>query len=255
MLCRQQTHSCLSLLMRSSSKWIFSIPLTLRNEAISSSPKTMKATWLCLAHGMPSIVEHLPSTSATRLPHTRNALKAPARPARNLSRRLQNWMRRMMIHALRKVGKIGMLRPSAVSRMHERAWKIWVISNGKDFMPTPINLVFSYARADNKLREKLEQQLSILKRQGYISTWHAACILPGEPIAKEIVRHMQEAHIILLLVSPAFLASDYCYGHEMKMALRRHEAEEVHIIPVLFRPTFGWQNTPFGQLQMLPSDG
>ncbi len=122
-------------------------------------------------------------------------------------------------------------------------------------MPTPINLVFSYARADNKLREKLEQQLSILKRQGYISTWHAACILPGEPIAKEIVRHMQEAHIILLLVSPAFLASDYCYGHEMKMALRRHEAEEVHIIPVLFRPTFGWQNTPFGQLQMLPSDG
>ncbi len=50
------------------------------------------------------------------------------------------------------------------------------------------------------------------------------------------------------------MASDYCYGIEMKRAMERHEREETIVIPVILRPVY-WQGTPFGKLQALPTDG
>jgi hypothetical protein len=57
----------------------------------------------------------------------------------------------------------------------------------------------------------------------------------------------------LLLVSSAFLASDYCYDVEVKRAMERHEAGEARVIPVIFRPV-DWEDAPFGKLQALPKD-
>jgi hypothetical protein len=54
-------------------------------------------------------------------------------------------------------------------------------------------------------------------------------------------KHLQDASIILLLVSPDFLASDYCYSMEMQWALERHHTGESHVIPILLRPT-DWQS-------------
>lgn len=70
---------------------------------------------------------------------------------------------------------------------------------------------------------------------------------------REITEHLNTAQIILLLVSPDFMASDYCYGVEMKKALERHERGEADIIPVILRPVY-WQGAPFGSLQALPTD-
>jgi AAA domain-containing protein len=64
---------------------------------------------------------------------------------------------------------------------------------------------------------------------------------------------LNAAHIILLLVSPDFMASDYCYGIEMKRALERHEAKEARVIPVILRPT-DWERALFGKLQAIPAD-
>jgi len=60
--------------------------------------------------------------------------------------------------------------------------------------------------------------------------------------------------IIVLLVSPSFLASDYCYSIEMKRAIDRHERGQVRVIPIILRPC-EWQETPIGKLQALPKDG
>jgi hypothetical protein len=59
--------------------------------------------------------------------------------------------------------------------------------------------------------------------------------------------------IILLLVSPDFLASEYCYGIEMARAMERHSAGEAIIIPVILRAC-EWQHAPFGNLNATPSD-
>src|SRR5258708_4903130 len=116
-----------------------------------------------------------------------------------------------------------------------------------------LKLFYCYAREDKALREQLERHLASLKRQHHITTWYDREILPGAAWEKEIDTHLNAAHIILLLVSPDFMASDYCYGIEMKRALERHEAGTARVIPIIVRPV-DWVEAPFSQLQVLPTD-
>lgn len=118
----------------------------------------------------------------------------------------------------------------------------------------PATVFFSYSHADEALRDQLEKQLAILRRQGVIETWHDRRIGAGVEWARAIDAHVQQDDIILLLVSPDFLASDYCYDKEMLRAVARHDAGEAIIIPVILRPC-DWQGTPFAKLQAVPTDG
>jgi hypothetical protein len=95
--------------------------------------------------------------------------------------------------------------------------------------------------------------LSMLKRQGLISTWSDREITSSSEWVGEIDFHINTAQIILLLVSADFLASDYCYDEELKRALERHEAGEAVVLPIILRPT-DWTMAPFGKLQALPKD-
>ncbi len=66
--------------------------------------------------------------------------------------------------------------------------------------------------------------------------------------------HLNEAQIILLLVSPDFMASDYHYGTEVKRAMDRQRSGDARVIPIILRPV-DWKDAPFGKLQPLPEDG
>ena len=74
-----------------------------------------------------------------------------------------------------------------------------------------IEIFFSYSHEDEKLRDELEKHLSILKRSGLISVWHDRKIGAGDEWKGQIDDHLNSANIILLLISPDFLSSDYCY--------------------------------------------
>jgi hypothetical protein len=117
-----------------------------------------------------------------------------------------------------------------------------------------ITLFFSYAHADEALRDRLDRHLAMLKRQGVIDVWHDRRIVPGEPIDEAIAAELERADLILLLVSPDFLASDYCYEREMRRALERHTAGEAQVLPVILRPC-DWHEAPFGHLLATPTDG
>jgi hypothetical protein len=65
--------------------------------------------------------------------------------------------------------------------------------------------------------------------------------------------HFDAAQVILLLVSPDFIASDYCYERETLRAIERHKAGQARVIPVILRP-FDWHDLPFGKLQAAPRD-
>ena len=78
--------------------------------------------------------------------------------------------------------------------------------------------------------------------------------MAGQEFGEEIDAHLDEADVILLLISSDFLASEYCYQREMKRAMERHEAREAIVIPVILRPC-DWHDTPFGKLQASPKDG
>lgn len=116
-----------------------------------------------------------------------------------------------------------------------------------------IEVFVSYAHKDKALLEKLEKHLLLLKRQGLIDTWYDRDISGGTEWAQEIDKHLNTAQIVLLLVSPDFLASDYCYGIEMERAVAQHERGEALVIPVILRPV-DWQDSLFGKLQALPKN-
>lgn len=119
--------------------------------------------------------------------------------------------------------------------------------------PQPIELFYSYAHSDERLRKRLETHLSALRQQGVITEWHDRKIVAGTDWKRSIDTHLMTAKVILLLISPDFLASDYCYGVEMQRALDRHAAGNACVIPVLLRPV-DWQGTPFAHLQCAPKD-
>ncbi|WP_428428779.1 toll/interleukin-1 receptor domain-containing protein [Pararhizobium sp.] len=116
------------------------------------------------------------------------------------------------------------------------------------------SVFFSYSHADEALRDQLEKQLSILKRQGVIETWHDRRIGAGEEIDKAISENLMSADILLLLISPDFINSDYCYDREMTVAMERHERGDAVVIPVILRAC-QWHGAPFGKLNATPPDG
>jgi hypothetical protein len=115
-------------------------------------------------------------------------------------------------------------------------------------------LFFSYSHVDENLRDQLEIHLSGLRRQGLIDSWHDRRITAGEEFGAAIDGHIDTADVILLLISPDFIASDYCYEREMKRALERHQRREARVIPVILRPC-DWHDLPFGKLLATPTDG
>jgi CheY-like chemotaxis protein len=128
------------------------------------------------------------------------------------------------------------------------------VANLPEPRSTAVDVFVSYAHGDERLRRGLETHLSVLRRQGVIRTWHDRRILPGTEWAGQIDRNLESADLILLLISPEFLASDYCYEIEMKRALERHDAGNARVIPIILRPV-DWQSAPFGRLQVLPMGG
>jgi hypothetical protein len=59
----------------------------------------------------------------------------------------------------------------------------------------------------------------VLKRSGIIGNWHDRQIVAGSELGASIDLALDEADVILLLVSSHFLASDYCYEKEMQRAM------------------------------------
>jgi hypothetical protein len=116
------------------------------------------------------------------------------------------------------------------------------------------DVFFSYSHADEALRDQLEKHLTMLKRQGVIDTFHDRRIPAGNEVDPSIAAELERAATILLLVSPDFLASSYCYDIEMRRALERHERGEARVIPVILRHC-DWHAAPFGKLMATPRDG
>jgi O-acetyl-ADP-ribose deacetylase (regulator of RNase III) len=112
----------------------------------------------------------------------------------------------------------------------------------------------SYAHEDQDLLEQLKKQLSPLKRLGVIQEWYDREIKAGTEWRGQIDANLDSAQLVLLLISPDFMDSDYCYDVEAKRALQRHESGDARVIPIILRPVM-WSNTPFSKLQALPLEG
>jgi hypothetical protein len=117
-----------------------------------------------------------------------------------------------------------------------------------------LRVVLSYAHRDERLRQELAKHLSPLRRSALIDLWYDGRIVAGAELHSEIQRHLETADLVLLLISPDFITSDFCYCRELRAALQRHAKGLSRVIPIILRPV-DWLTTPIGKLLAVPKDG
>ena len=112
----------------------------------------------------------------------------------------------------------------------------------------------SYSHRDRAALERLHTHLAVLRSDGRLDEWFDREILAGEEVDFEIEERLESSELFLLLVSPDFLASDYCVKREMKRALERHRSGDARVVPIVIEPC-DWASTALRNLKALPQDG
>lgn len=112
----------------------------------------------------------------------------------------------------------------------------------------------SYSRADEKFKDRLLDHLALLKNERLVEPWHDRQLLAGEDYTAKIDHEIAKADIVLLLISPNFLASSFCCSRELPQAMRRYEKRLTRVVPIIVRPC-GWDSEPFARFTVLPQDG
>lgn len=114
------------------------------------------------------------------------------------------------------------------------------------------NFFISYSHKDEAYKNELKSHFKVLMDNGTIKAWDGRAILPGQDWDLEIKKKLEEATVILFLVSSDFMSSDYIKDVEIKHAIERYERKEVKIIPVIVRPC-AFDNHPLNKLLAVPT--
>ena len=120
----------------------------------------------------------------------------------------------------------------------------------------PINVFISYSDEDEKFKKQLETHLAQMRRDKVILPLY---IEAGKNREDQIAEYIASAQIILLLMSPSFIASDQLYENEMTRAIARQKSgDPVRVIPIAVRyiaPNDPDKTPEYQKIQGLPRNG
>jgi hypothetical protein len=125
----------------------------------------------------------------------------------------------------------------------------------KDNDSTAVKIFISSSHRDTDLRKILRVHLAVLEKQGFIRLWDDDKIIPGEKWEQRIEKELKDSDIVLLLISPDFLASDFIEQKEIKRALELSEKGKIDAIPVILKPCDWEEKKALARLQVLPERG
>ncbi len=115
------------------------------------------------------------------------------------------------------------------------------------------SVFISYSKADHRQRKSLQTQLKILRNEGWLAKdWFDHMIIAGDEWHETIQRELDQADVIVLLVSSAALATDYITEHEIPFALERQQQGKTVFVPIILEEC-RWTKTSFGKLNVLPA--
>ncbi|HEX2120966.1 MAG TPA: TIR domain-containing protein, partial [Thermoanaerobaculia bacterium] len=108
-------------------------------------------------------------------------------------------------------------------------------------MPSAKSVFVCYAHTDNAPRKRwlhrLLEHLAPVVRHDEIAVWSDHNLSGGEKWDEEIARQLARARVAVLLVSPAFLASEYIANSELPVLLKRSRDDGLTILPLLLYPS------------------
>ena len=112
-----------------------------------------------------------------------------------------------------------------------------------------------YSHRDVAFYDDLSVHLNILMRKKIIDVFQEARINAGEKWKSYIDQNFFEAEIIILLVSPDFLTSEFdLKGEKFSQLIERQKEHKTSVIPIIVRNCI-WQQTPIAEFQVIPRDG
>ena len=118
-----------------------------------------------------------------------------------------------------------------------------------------VNLFYSYSHRDSQYRASMERSLALLKSVGHLMDWSDQSILAGSRISAAIRRKMENADIIVFLLSPDFIHSEECMN-EWRRAEELTEANpQLFRIPIILRDCSWKDLLAKDDLKALPQDG
>lgn len=118
-----------------------------------------------------------------------------------------------------------------------------------------INVFISYSHKNMKYKEKLLISLEALKQSYNIEAWHDGMIDAGGNIDDSVKKAMNNANIVLLLVTDSFMASHYCIKVELNNAIKREQQGKCIVVPVMFQETVLSDTLSFVKHNRIPEDG
>lgn len=127
-------------------------------------------------------------------------------------------------------------------------------SKGPQESEPMLKIFISYAHANHKYMKDLETYLEILKNKKQVSWWFDGNIHPGSNWDNAIRNQLEEADIMIVLLSNAFFRSKYIQGVEMNKARQRLQKGYTKILPILLEPSQEFENHKWlSSLQTAPS--
>jgi len=114
-----------------------------------------------------------------------------------------------------------------------------------------LRIFLSYSHEDEKEKEELVEHLSVLRHRG-IDLWVDDHLEAGEAWEETLFREIDHTAVAVLLVSEHFLNSEFILSSELPALVRRAEAGELRLFPVIARPC-AWRQVPWlARLQVRP---
>src|SRR3954447_25404815 len=106
-----------------------------------------------------------------------------------------------------------------------------------------ISAFFSYAHFDEPLKDRFLVHLAALRREDLIGVWHDRMLKAGQHLDSAIETELAAADLVIMLISPDFIHSNYCTEREMQRAFARAKVRKCIVVPVILEPC-QWSNIP-----------
>ena len=175
------------------------------------------------------------------LPAELVALLAPCNPSRTVT----DWHNPVaqMAYPLQSATSLS-IEPKESQKANDKPIRALIAyaDNEKDPTCQQINVIY---------RDRIDLALSTASRQK-----KRKINLTKHEIARENAwkhgNELETAHLILFLLDPNFVNTDYCYDDKLETAVSRHHSNEARVLPMKLRPC-SWETATIEYLPLFPS--
>ncbi|GAA4470408.1 hypothetical protein GCM10023189_58950 [Nibrella saemangeumensis] len=123
-----------------------------------------------------------------------------------------------------------------------------------DFEQLPKKLFISYSSKNADFIRRFVTHLEILKSNGIIDPWYDRMIESGSKWDDAIRNEMKNSDVVIFLLSPDFLATEYIMKTEIPLAIKQLEDSKSKFFFIELQPC-GWQRTELAQFQQTDDSG